>query len=580
VDLVNKMIRLTGNSINNGLFIGRALHIEVHEHSIERNSIFPEDVDKEISRFLDAIAVVDTEISYDINNTRISDRDLDIIASHRDILHDPELFSMVSTAIREKLQHATVAIQDCFTAIVEKFEALSVESFALRAADYRDVGTRLLNTLTGFSETLPESLGSDKVPIFAEMTPSMVGRLANAKIGAYLSSKGSYNSHASILTRALGLVAIANISNLKDVVQNDDLLIVDGDEGKLIINPDEETLDYYVQKVQVEELLRQRLEKLKASASLTSDGQKITLYANIGIPEELEGITNLGCDGIGLFRTEFLYLSRQTLPSEDEQYEIYRLMAERMAPTPVTIRTFDLGGDKLAPLGLEGAEENPYLGNRGIRFSLAHHDIFHTQLRAILRASAHGNVRIMFPMIIDVEDFNEAKHIFNHCQEELYSEGVSFNSSIELGAMIEIPSAALEADSLAKACDFLSIGTNDLVQYTLAVDRNNDNVSRYYIQHHPAVLSLIRQTILSAAKFKTPLSVCGEMASLPHYIPLLLGLGVRELSVNPSNYFTVKAIVQKCDHELFQLLSRFDFSGSVQDIEELIYKDLKHYYQI
>ncbi len=574
------MKRLTGNSINNGLFIGRAIHIAIQEHSIDRYNITPEEVDDEIKRFQDAIAVVDAEISCELKNSRLNPRDLDIIASHRDILHDPEIFSLVSKAIREQLLHAILAVQDSFKAIVAQFEAMSVEAFALRAADYRDVGTRLINTLGGLSGALPDNLESDHIPIFAEMNPSMVGRLSHANIGAYLIAKGSYNSHASILTRALGLVAVANVKDLLETVKDNDLLIVDGDEGKLIVNPEEETLEYYAQKVQVEELLRQRLEDMKASVSQTADGLRITLYANIGIPEELDGISNLDCDGIGLFRTEFLYLSRQSLPTEEEQYDIYRQMAERMAPTPVTIRTFDLGGDKLAPFGLGAAEDNPYLGNRGIRFSLAHHEVFHTQLRAILRASAHGKIRIMFPMIIDVEDFSEAKHIFNHCQEELYSEGVSFDSSIELGAMIEIPSAALEADSLAKACDFLSIGTNDLVQYTLAVDRNNENVSRYYIQHHPAVLNLIRQAVLSAAAHKTPLSVCGEMASTPHYIPLLLGLGVRELSVNPANYFTVKAIVQNCDSKLFQLISRFNFSGSVHNIEQLIYKDLKHYYQI
>lgn len=574
------MQRLTGNSINNGLFIGRALHIKPEEHIIDKYSIREEDVDKEIGRFHDAVAIVDTEITHDISSSNLNPRDREIIASHRDILHDPEIENMVTSAIKNKLHHTCLAVQDSFTSIVEQFEAMSVESFALRAADYRDVGTRLLNALNGITGTLPHDMESDHIPIFNEITPSMVSRLASAGLKAYLCAKGSYNSHASILTRALNLVAIANIPLLISSLQDDDLLIVDGDEGKLVINPDEETLDYYAQKVQVEELLRQKLAELKASVSQTADGEPISLYANIGVPEELEGISNLGCDGIGLFRTEFLYISRQSLPSEDEQYDIYRQMAERMAPTPVTIRTFDLGGDKLAPFGLGAAEENPYLGNRGIRFSLAHHEVFRTQLRAILRASAFGKIKVMFPMIIDVEDFLEAKHVFNHCQEELYSEGLAFDSSIELGAMIEIPSAALGADALAKECDFLSLGTNDLAQYTLAVDRNNDNVSRYYIQHHPAVLSLIRQSVLSAAKYKIPISVCGEMASTPHYIPLLLGLGVQEFSISPNNYYMVKAIVKKCDSKLSQIISRFDLSCSVPEIENLIFKELKHYYQL
>lgn len=578
--MVSKMLRLSGNSINNGLFIGRALHIQMPEHTVDKYNICPDDVDTELRRFQDAVAAVDTEIAYDLKNSGLSAQDAAIISSHQDILHDPEINAMVSKAIREHLHHVSMAVQDSFSAIVSQFEAMSVEAFAMRAADYRDVGTRLLNALSGISSALPNDLDNDQIPIFKEMNPSMLSKLSHAGLGAYLCAKGSYNSHASILSRALGIIAIANIPNLLETVRDDDLLILDGDEGKLIVNPDEETLEFYAQKVQVVELLRQKLEKLKATASQTANGQLITLYANIGVPEEMEGILNLSCDGIGLFRTEFLYIARQTLPSEDEQFEIYRQLAERMAPMPVTIRTFDLGGDKLAPFGLGTPEENPYLGNRGIRFSLAHHELFRTQLHAILRASAFGKIRIMFPMIIDAEDFAEARHIFNHCQEELYSKGVSFDSSIELGAMIEIPSAALEADALAKACDFLSIGTNDLVQYTLAVDRNNEVVSRYYIQHHPAVLSLIRQSVLSAAKYNTPISICGEMASTPQYIPLLIGMGVRELSVNPANYFTVKAIVQNCDSQLTHIISRFNFSVPIHEVEQLLYHDLKHYYQI
>ncbi|MDY0152927.1 MAG: phosphoenolpyruvate--protein phosphotransferase, partial [Candidatus Cloacimonas sp.] len=567
------MQRLSGNSINNGLFIGRALHITLPDNSVEHYEIGLADVDAEIRRFQDAIAIVDAEIERDIHQSGLSPQDAAIISSHRDILHDPDITAMVTKAIQEELHHVVKAVQDSFSFIVKQFEEITVEAFALRSADYLDVGTRLLNALNGVSGILPDKLNSHQIPIFSEITPSLVSKLAHSGIKSYLCSSGSYNSHSSILSRALGIVAIANITDLEDTVHNDDLLVVDGDEGKLIINPDEETLEYYAQKVQVGELLRQKLEKLKASVSQTADGTPITLCVNLGVLEEMDNISKLGCDGIGLFRTEFLYLSRQVLPSEDEQFEIYRQIAVRLAPKPITIRTFDLGGDKLAPLGLGGKEENPYLGNRGIRFSLAHHEIFHTQLRAILRASAFGKIRIMFPMIIDAEDFAEAKHIFNHCQEELYSHGVAFDSSIELGAMIEIPSAALEADALAKACDFLSIGTNDLVQYTLAVDRNNENVSRYYIQHHPAVLRLIRLSALSAAKYNTPISVCGEMASTPIYIPLLIGLGIRELSVSPANYFAAKAIVQNCDQQLVSIISRFDFSVSVREVEELLYKD-------
>lgn len=574
------MNKLSGNSINNGLFIGRARHLLIPENQVDRYAIGPEDTEREVQRYLAALESVDREISSELQHTTLSSKDAEIIASHRDILHDPEIHAMIKNGISQKMFNAGLAIQDSFKAIVAQFEAMSVESFALKAADYRDIGTRLLNALSGTSTLLPEDWEADQIPILHDMTPSLVNKLAHAGIGAYLCIKGSYNSHASILTRALGLVAIANLPNLSENVKNEDLLVVDGDEGKLVINPDEEILEFYAQKVQVEELLRQKLEKLKASAPQTAAGVRIELCANLGLPEELDTIANLACDGIGLFRTEFLYISRQNLPSEDEQFEIYRQIAQRMAPTPVTIRTFDLGGDKLAPFGLGEPEENPYLGNRGVRFSLLHHEIFHTQLRAILRASAYGKLRILFPMIIDAEDFSEAKHIFNHCQEELYSQGIAFDSSIPLGAMVEIPSAAVGTDTLAQEADFLSIGTNDLVQYTLAVDRNNDNVSRYYIQHHPSVLKLIRMTVQAAKRHQVPLAVCGEMASNPLYVPLLIGLGIRELSINPAAFFTIKAIIRNCDAKLEQLISDFDFNTSVRNVEQLIYTELKPYYQI
>ncbi len=574
------MLKLSGNSINNGVFIGRALHLIIPEHKVENYSITAAEVEGEIKKFEVAIAFVDAEIGAELMHSTLSSRDLEIIASHRDILHDPEIHNLVISAIRDRLQHAGMAVQTSFKNIVEQFESMSVETFALRAADYRDIGTRLLNSISGIDSVLPESLDSDQIPILSEMTPSLVSKLAVAGIKAYLCAKGSYNSHSSILSRALGLVAIANLPALMEQVNNDDLLVLDGDEGRLVIDPDEETLEFYAQKIQVEELLRQKLEKLKATASQTANGERVNLNANLGLPEELDVISNLSCDGIGLFRTEFLYIAKQNLPSEDEQFEIYRQIAEKMAPTPVTIRTFDLGGDKLAPFGLGEPEENPYLGNRGIRFSLLHHEIFHTQLRAMLRASAFGKLKILFPMIIDAEDFSEAKHVFNHCQEELYSQGIAFDSSIPLGAMVEIPSAALGAESLAQEADFLSIGTNDLVQYTLAVDRNNENVSRYYIQHHPTVLKLIRITAQAAKRQGIPLSVCGEMASSPQYVPLLIGMGIRDLSINPAAFFTVKAIIRNCDANLEKLVADFDFNTSVREVEQLLYIALKPYYQI
>ena len=572
------MQKLSGTPLNSGIFIGRAIHISLPEPEIETGKIKPEDVSKEINRLENSLIAVEEEINQELHSSKLPPNEAEIISAQREILYDPEIYKQLLSAIQNKLHFATQAVADCFTNIINHFDTLKVETFAVRAADYRDVQMRLLNALSGVKNTLQHRLEKDQIPVLKEIVPSLVSKLAQQGIMAYIVAKGSYNSHSSILSRALGLVAIANIPDLLETVKDDDLIIVDGYSGSLFINPDKATLDLYKQKTERERIKQEKLRQLQLSDSKTATGIKIKLLTNIGVLDELEIIKDLSCEGIGLFRTEFLYLGKQNLPSEEEQFTVYKELAEKMNPMPVTIRTFDLGGDKLAPLSSEKQEENPYLGNRGIRFSLSRPDIFSPQVRAILRASVFGKVQIMFPMIIDAEDFRKAKKFVQNCQQELSVQGIAFSQEIPLGAMIEIPSAALCSEELARECDFLSIGTNDLVQYTLAADRNNENVTSYYIQHHPSVLGLIKQTVKSAKKYQTPLSVCGEMASHPQYIPLLIGMGITELSVNPGSFWIAKSIVQKCDDRLFALTENLDFVTPIYIVEHLINIDLKSYY--
>jgi len=572
------MQKLSGTPLNSGIFIGRAIHISLPEPEIETGKIKPEDVSREINRLENSLIAVEEEINQELHSSKLPPNEAEIISAQREILYDPEIYKQLLTAIQNKLHFATQAVADCFTNIINHFDTLKVETFAVRAADYRDVQMRLLNALSGVKNTLQHRLEKDQIPVLKEIVPSLVSKLAQQGIRAYIVAKGSYNSHSSILSRALGLVAIANIPDLLETVKDDDLIIVDGYSGSLFINPDKATLNFYKQKTERERIKQEKLRQLQLSDSKTATGIKIKLLTNIGVLDELEIIKDLSCEGIGLFRTEFLYLGKQNLPSEEEQFTVYKELAEKMNPMPVTIRTFDLGGDKLAPLGSEKQEENPYLGNRGIRFSLSRPDIFSPQVRAILRASVFGKVQIMFPMIIDAEDFRKAKKFVQNCQQELSVQGIAFSQEIPLGAMIEIPSAALCSEELARECDFLSIGTNDLVQYTLAADRNNENVTSYYIQHHPSVLGLIKQTVKSAKKYQTPLSVCGEMASHPQYIPLLIGMGITELSVNPGSFWIAKSIVQKCDDRLFALTENLDFVTPIYIVEHLINIDLKSYY--
>jgi len=572
------MQKLSGTPLNSGIFIGRAIHISLPEPEIETGKIKPEDVSREINRLENSLIAVEEEINQELHSSKLPPNEAEIISAQREILYDPEIYKQLLSAIQNKLHFATQAVADCFTNIINHFDTLKVETFAVRAADYRDVQMRLLNALSGVKNTLQHRLEKDQIPVLKEIVPSLVSKLAQQGIRAYLVAKGSYNSHSSILSRALGLVAIANIPDLLETVKDDDLIIVDGYSGSLFINPDKATLNFYKQKTERERIKQEKLRQLQLSDSKTATGIKIKLLTNIGVLDELEIIKDLSCEGIGLFRTEFLYLGKQNLPSEEEQFTVYKELAEKMNPMPVTIRTFDLGGDKLAPLSSEKQEENPYLGNRGIRFSLSRPDIFSPQVRAILRASVFGKVQIMFPMIIDAEDFRKAKKFVQNCQQELSVQGIAFSQEIPLGAMIEIPSAALCSEELARECDFLSIGTNDLVQYTLAADRNNENVTSYYIQHHPSVLGLIKQTVKSAKKYQTPLSVCGEMASHPQYIPLLIGMGITELSVNPGSFWIAKSIVQKCDDRLFALTENLDFVTPIYIVEHLINIDLKSYY--
>ena len=572
------MQKLSGTPLNSGIFIGRAIHISLPEPEIETGKIKPEDVSREINRLQNSLIAVEEEINQELHSSKLPPNEAEIISAQREILYDPEIYKQLLSAIQNKLHFATQAVADCFTNIINHFDTLKVETFAVRAADYRDVQMRLLNALSGVKNTLQHRLEKDQIPVLKEIVPSLVSKLAQQGIRAYIVAKGSYNSHSSILSRALGLVAIANIPDLLETVKDDDLIIVDGYSGSLFINPDKVTLDLYKQKTERERIKQEKLRQLQLSDSKTATGIKIKLLTNIGVLDELEIIKDLSCEGIGLFRTEFLYLGKQNLPSEEEQFTVYKELAEKMNPMPVTIRTFDLGGDKLAPLSSEKQEENPYLGNRGIRFSLSRPDIFSPQVRAILRASVFGKVQIMFPMIIDAEDFRKAKKFVQNCQQELSVQGIAFSQEIPLGAMIEIPSAALCSEELARECDFLSIGTNDLVQYTLAADRNNESVTSYYIQHHPSVLGLIKQTVKSAKKYQTPLSVCGEMASHPQYIPLLIGMGITELSVNPGSFWIAKSIVQKCDDRLFALTENLDFVTPIYIVEHLINIDLKSYY--
>ena len=533
------MQKIYGTSLNTGIFIGNALHIALPEPAIETGNIRQEEIPKEISRLQSSLSIVEEDINLELKTSNLQAQDAEIISAQREILRDPEIYNQIETAIRNKLQYATQAVSECFANIIKHFETMKIETFAVRAADYRDVAMRLLNALSGVRNTLKIKIEPNQIPVFIEIVPSLVSKLAQEGIKAYLVAKGSYNSHSSILCRALGLVAIANIPDLNVAVKNNDLLIVDGYTGLLIVNPDDQTLEYYRKKAEAERHRQEKLKQLKITDSITANGINIELFTNIGVPEELEVIKNLSCAGIGLFRTEFLYLGRQNLPDEEEQFYAYKNIAERVKNKPVIIRTIDIGGDKILPGIFEKKETNPFLGWRGIRFCLNRRDIFETQIKAILRASVYGEIKIMFPMVATLEEVIEGKKIIEDVKKKLKRENKKFKE-IELGTMIEIPSAALISDKLAKEVDFFSIGSNDLIQFTLAVDRLNEKITHLYQPCHPSVLKMVKLTIENAEKNKIQVGICGEMASIPDIACLLVGMGIDELSMAPISIPLVK----------------------------------------
>lgn len=574
------MITLTGSVINPGLSIGKARKISPQTWHIPRLHITQQETDSELKLLQSALVKVDKDIGAYLAKFKGSAADEEILRSHQLILSDPDLYALISNAISQKLESAAQAVQSAFATVVQQFKGLHNDFFAQRAADYQDVANRLLAELLGNESESLTDWQPDQIAVLSEITPSLVSTFAQNHISAYCSEQGSFTSHASILTRSQNIAAVTALAELFQRVNDGDELILDALEGKVVIAPDPPTRLHYEQQLakylEQQELLRKHSEL----PTQTLDGRRIKLRCNLELLSGLDQLQALGADGIGLYRTEFLYLGKDSLPSEEQQFEVYREVAEKILPHSVTIRSFDLGGDKLSHLIPSPEEANPYLGCRGIRFSLAHPEILRTQIRAILRASHFGRIKLMFPMVIGADDFLRAKALVLQCMRELDAEAVSYDAKLPLGVMIEIPSAALCAAELAQTCDFLSIGTNDLVQYTLAADRNNSALAPYYISHHPAVLQLLKLTLQAALEHHKPVSICGEMASLPEYIPLLVGLGFTELSVNSASWLQAKGIIRRCDAALHELIRSFAFNCSVSVVEELIHITLKPYYQV
>lgn len=542
------MIVIKGIAASPGIAIGKAWVIEDEEIVVNRIELPRELLRAEVKRFKSAQKATYRDL--DAAEAKVlkllGKQHARLIDAHRLILRDTLITRDVPQRILLEGVNAEFALSEALEAVNQQFEKMEDEFFRERRHDLFDVGKRLLSHLLKQNKRVLTPADSSGILIARNLLPSDTLGLHESKILGFATDLGGKSSHTAILAQSLEIPAVVGLSDISRRLKTGDQVILDGDQGMVIINPGPETVAKY-QKAQQKSLQDERaLESLRGMPSVTLDGKAFKLEANLDSPEELKSILALQADGVGLFRTEYLFLSRPTPPSEEEQTKAYTAVVKALDPRPVVIRTADIGGDRLADLGIDGPknETNPFMGLRGVRLFLRHTDLFKTQLRAILRASLKGNVRILIPMVSSVGEIQSARRLLSQAQAELQAEGVDFPKKIELGIMVEIPSAAMMLESFLPFIEFISIGTNDLIQYTLAVDRINEHVTHLYDPFHPAVIYLLDHVIQTAHKKGKWVGVCGEMTSDPHAVPLLVGMGVDSLSVSPRMFLRIKQAVR------------------------------------
>lgn len=542
------MKEFRGISASPGIAMGKVLVLQDDQSAIPRYTITSKQVDREHLRFEDGVAHASQEIEQLKTRglTALSSDELTLLDTQLLMLSDPELSNKVRKRLETNLQNAEAAISDIMHEMITKLLAVQDEYLRERASDLHDVNKRILGQLMKKERIDLSKLSSDVILVCHDLLPSDAIGMDKLRVKGIAMDAGGKTSHTAILARAFEIPAVLGIGTITKEARNDDYMIIDGVTGNVLLNPSQSQIKEYTQtykRLQKRDIQLMKLNELPAE---TKDGKLIRLKANIEIPEEVDAALGHGADGIGLYRSEFLFIRPGTLPDEEEQYQAYSSVLEAMGNRPVTIRTLDLGGDKLKSNAQEFAtgEKNPILGWRAIRFCLGHVDIFRTQLRALYRASAHGNLRIMVPLISGLGELETTLEIVRQVKEELLQEGVIFAPHIPIGIMIEVPSAALVSDILAKKSHFFSIGTNDLIQYTIAVDRGNENIAYLYDPLHPGVLRLIRMVVENAHKAGIVAGMCGEMAGDPLYTLVLLGLGLDEFSMSSFGIPRVKQIIR------------------------------------
>ncbi len=536
-----------GISASFGIAIGSAFVIEDEDFCPVKRNIAKDEVKKEVEKFRKAIS--DTKADFEktkvVASKHLGKKHIKLFDAYLFIADDPVLKSEVTSKITKELINAEYAIQQVIGENAKLFEKIKDEYFKERGKDIYDVGKKIINHLHGVHKKTLADVKKNSIVFADNLTPTDTILMKNENVIGFATNQGGKTSHTAIMAQAMEIPAVVGMKDITSNVTHNDVVIIDGNEGVVIVKPDPETLENYRRRLKNYQMEVKELSQFVNVSAVTSDGKKIIVAANIEIPEEVRSVISHGAEGIGLFRTEYLFINRAEFPSEQEQFESYSQVVEKVFPNPVVIRTIDLGGDKLLPYFNIPTERNPFMGLRAIRFCLKYPEIFKIQLRAILRASVFGNVKMMYPMISGVDELHAANVILDEVKRELKSKSVQFDENMEVGIMIEIPSAALTVDLLAKEADFLSIGTNDLIQYVLAVDRVNEYVTHLYEPLHLSVLRLLKNIVDAGHKEGKWVSMCGEMAGDPSYTEILLGLGIEHFSMGAPSVLRVKKNITK-----------------------------------
>lgn len=529
-----------------GIGIGTVVLIEEHEINIETKRV--EETGAEIERLQNAIEkfVADTNVMAEKMNITVGKKDADILRGHIQMLQDPMIEEQISALIISEKITAEMAVEQVLEQTAEMFSQIPDELLQQRATDFRDIKTRMLKILLGIEDVDISQVPAGTVIVARDLTPSMTAGINPENIEGILTEVGGRTSHSAILARAMEVPAVLSIENICSIAKNGDKVVLDGTSGEAILNPDDETVEKFKKMYSDYQNEKALLKEYAGKPSQTKDGVKVELVCNIGKPADANKAVECDGEGIGLFRTEFLFMDRDSMPTEEEQFEAYKEVAEKMKGKPVIIRTLDIGGDKDVPyLGLEH-EDNPFLGFRAIRYCLQRKDIYEIQLKALLRASAFGKIKIMVPLVTGVDELRQVKAMIKDIMAELDKEGVAYNKNIEVGVMMETPAACMMADALAKEAAFFSIGTNDLTGYTMAVDRGNAKVAYLYSTYNPAVLRAIKRIIECAKKEGIMVGMCGEAAADSKLIPLLLAFGLDEFSVSATSVLKTRKTISDC----------------------------------